>query len=288
MTSCLMRLFVLTISGVLATTLAFGQYNCNCLREFEFVADYIETNAPSFQDNVDSTNRKDYLLFRKRMEKNAEQATGKTDCFKTLTYYVEFFKDNHTALHSYSEDVDENDSVSVAYFLTTEAYQSAEQYELGDLSSQQYSPDDIRGIYQSQDGKYTIAVVPDSGTYRDYVGVITESRSPLWKAGQVRLELKRTEDKRWEAFTYQDDHSLSFRRDFPVRNGILGDQWFKTNLPDRINPVTEVTDSLHFRMIADSIAYLRLPKFYTSQIKAYRLASQQCRRANKKHPLPDR
>ena len=214
-----MRLFVLTISGVLATTLAFGQYNCNCLREFEFVADYIETNAPSFQDNVDSTNRKDYLLFRKRMEKNAEQATGKTDCFKTLTYYVEFFKDNHTALHSYSEDVDENDSVSVAYFLTTEAYQSAEQYELGDLSSQQYSPDDIRGIYQSQDGEYTIAVVLDSGTYRDYVGVITESRSPLWKAGQVRLELKRTEDKRWEAFTYQDDHSLSFRRDFPVRNG---------------------------------------------------------------------
>ena len=257
---------IVAIAVLLPCTL-FGQAECPCESELNFVIDYIEANVPSFQDNVDSTNQDAYQRLKEEAVVNARAANNKVECFKTLTYYVEFFKDNHTALKSYPEDVDENDAASVANFRQTDAYRLAEEYKLPNGQGQQYPVDDIRGVYRSQDGRYTLAVVADQGPYRNYVGVTTASESKLWKPGQVRLEIKPTDDGRWEAFAYQDDHSLMFHRDYPFAEGVLGDVWFKTSLKDPSNPVVDAADSLMFRMIDDSTAYLRLPSFYTSQIK---------------------
>ena len=255
------------IAGALLPYVALGQATCDCESELNFVIDYLEANVPSFQDNVDTTNQETYDLLKEKVAANAKSADSEVACFKTLTYYVEFFKDNHTSLQSYSEDVDENDSASVAKFLITDAFRLAEEYELKNVQQAHYPLDDIRGTYQSQDGRYTIMVVPDKGPYRDHVGVITESQSKLWKPSQVRMELKETDDGHWEAFVYEEDHSLRFHRDYPFVNGILGDRWFNIGLDHKVNPVVDATDSLSFRMVNDSTAYLRLPSFQKSQTK---------------------
>ena len=259
--------YLTIIAGTLLSYVALGQPECDCESELKFIIDYIETNVPSFQDNVDTTNQEAYDLFKERVMADAKLADSKAACFKTLTYYVEFFKDNHTSLQSYSKEVDENDSASVAEFLTSDAYLLAEEYELKNAQPGQYPLGDIRGTYQSHDGRYTMAVVPDQGPYRDYVGVITESKSKLWKPNQVRMELKEIDEGHWEAFVYEDDHSLKFYRDYPFVNGVLGDRWFNIRMDRKVNPVVDATDSLTFRMVNDSTAYLRLPSFLTSQVK---------------------
>ena len=262
-----MKNYLVVAFSILLPTVAVGQSECNCLSELNFVIAFIEANAPSFQDNVNSTNQVEYNDLKKQVMMNAKTASNKVECFKALTYYVEFFKDNHTALYAHSEDVDEDNAASVQSFLKTDAYQSTEEFALGSQSSEQYSLEDIRGIYQTHDGRYTIAVVPDKGLYRDYVGVITASQSKLWKPNQIRLEIKKTSDGRLEVFEHQNDHSLKFYRDYPFVNGVLGDTWFKTSIQEKINPVSDISDSLVFRMIGDSVAYLRIPSFFVSQLK---------------------
>lgn len=53
--------------------------------------------------------------------------------------------------------------------------------------------DPIEGIWSDLDNRYTVAVVRDSERrYGDYVGVVLSSANPLWKAGEVKLELRTT------------------------------------------------------------------------------------------------
>ncbi len=254
-------LFLILITGPVGQ----AQSNCNCESELTFMVDYLEANLPGFKDNVDSTNADDYRLFKEKLLENASAAKNQTECFKTLTYYVEFFKDNHTVVYSTSEDVDTEDVAAVDKFLKSETFRSTEVYPLRPKQIKQHPLDDIRGIYQSEDSTYTVAIVPDKGTYRDYVGVITESKSRLWQKNQVRFELKRRDDGSFEVFDKDDDHSMNYARKFTLVNGILADRWYKTSLPRRENPVTDASEQADFQIIGDSVAYLRIPWFYVDK-----------------------
>jgi hypothetical protein len=52
------------------------------------------------------------------------------------------------------------------------------------------SLDPIEGIYEND--VYQVAVVKDNQSdFRDYYGYITNSKTQLWDAGQVKFEIKR-------------------------------------------------------------------------------------------------
>lgn len=69
------------------------------------------------------------------------------DCFKLLTYYVEYFKDNHSSIYMQDIEVNENDEKSLENFLNSETTKSREHYNLKETDLKQFCTKMILGIY---------------------------------------------------------------------------------------------------------------------------------------------
>ena len=258
--------FRATIIALSLFITGYSQDNCSCQEELKFVIGYYERNLPGFKDNVTSTTKKDYNTFKNILLETSNNAKNKTDCFKVLTRYVEYFKDNHSSIRMKYPIVNEKDSTQLADFLKSPIFTSREQWTLQDKDFDQYRLNDIRGLYQTKSGTYKIAIIPDKTPFRDYIGVIVESKTKLWKKGQVKMELKKKPDsENYEAFVFMRNHSLSYEYNFTFSDGILGENWFKTSLKNKINYATDVPPVFDFKKINDSIAYLKIPTFSGGQ-----------------------
>ncbi len=257
--------FLLCFSILFAFINSANAQTCGCASELDFVVKYYEANLPGFADNVTEKNRGDYEKLKKDLAIEAEKTQLKTECFKILVHYVKFFRDNHSTIRNNNKAVNENDANSLKEFFTSEDYLTGETYELKDSEIKQYPADDIRGIYQTADAAYTIAIVPNKGVLRTHIGVIIESRSPLWKKGQIKLELNANKKGGYEAFSYLRNHSLNYSPNFELKDGILGDVWFKTDLPNKVSQNVNVSNEMTFKVLNDNIGYLHIPTFSGSQ-----------------------
>ncbi len=246
---------------LLVSLLVNSQENCTCSTELQYVINYYEQNLPGFRDNVTPKNEENYRSFKSTLFEEAAKVTNEVACFKLLTYYVESFKDNHSGIRMSVPNIDETNEEIVKEFLESPLYQSRETYELTEQDLKQYPLDDIRGIYELGDSTYIIAIIPHKGPFRDYIGVIVESKSRLWKRGQVKMEIGIKKEGGYEALMYLRNHSLRHYPRFSLHNGILGDSWFKTSLEDKKNFAVNSTFSLEHRKINDSITYLKVPTF---------------------------
>lgn len=240
---------------------SIGQTDCSCTSELNFVIGYYERNLPGFSDNVTPKTTEQYERLKNKLLAETKRTTNKVDCFKLLTYYVEFFKDNHSSIRMNFPQIDEKDKNQLTIFYKSKIFNSRETYELQKNDLKQYPIEDIRGIYQTKDAGYTVAVIPNRSTLRDYIGVIIDSKSKLWKPGQVKLEIKKTSSGQYEAFVYLRNHALQFYNKFEFKNGILGHNWFKTSLKTKVNYAVDIARSYEFKKLNDSIAYLKIPTF---------------------------
>ena len=276
----LMKHFLILIAMIFSQ-FTFAQTDCACEKELDFVMGYYERNLAAFADNVNDDNRSAYEAFKVDLRKEAQTVNLEADCFRVLTYYVEFFKDNHASIYMRSQGVDEDNEAAVSQFLEADLFQSREVYQLEEKDLKQYPLDDIRGIYRIDD-VYEIAIVPSKTPFRDYVGVIISTKSKLWKKGQVKLEIKQVGDNQYQAFSFMRNHSLRYSGRYQLKNGILGDTWVKTSKGDGQSYATNEDLSFHFKMLNDSIAYLRIPSFfgdYAARIDSlYQAADSQIRK----------
>ena len=258
----------LLIMTICLSQISLAQSTCTCAKELDFVMGYYERNLASFSDNVNNNNRAAYEAFKQDLRKEANTVEHTADCFRVLTYYVEFFKDNHASISMSQAEVDENNEAAVRTFLGSELFRSREVYELQADDLKQYPLDDIRGIYHIGE-VYKIAVIPNKTPFRDYIGVILESSSKIWKRGQVKLEIRQVGENHYQAFSYLRNHSLRFSGRYQLKNGILGDSWVKTSKEDARNYATNEDRGFYFQRINDSTAYLRVSSFsgyYTAKI----------------------
>lgn len=262
--------FLLLISAFLCN-LAYSQ-KCNCNTELKFVIDYYERNLPGFKDNVTPETKPTYEKLKQTLLSSSKTSTTKVDCFKTLTHYVEFFKDNHSSIYMQTADINERDDKALKKFYKSDIYKETENITLQEADLKVYAPDDIRGIYQIEDSTYVIAIVPNQTAFRDYVGIILFSKSKLWTRGQVKMELKQKDKGKFEAFVYMRNHSLSYRPHFNLNNGVLGDTWFKTNLKKKVAHNMLNQHELVFKSLDDSTHYMRIPTFsgdYTAVLNSF-------------------
>ncbi|NUO01409.1 MAG: hypothetical protein HUU01_12435 [Saprospiraceae bacterium] len=253
-----MRLNMIWLAFLLPV-ISLSAQNCACSEELHYVTGYYEANLPGFKDNVNNRNQAGYDAMKKQLFEAARQAADKSECFKVLTYYVEFFKDNHSHISMEYPVVNDQNPELVKEFLNSPLFLNREKISLGKI--EQKPLEDIEGIYQTQDSAYTIAIVPSKKGLRDYAGVILESKTPLWVPGQVKMELKRKSDKVFEVFLYMRNHSLNFVPQMELKEGRLGDNWFKTSLKTRNSYNLNLSNELEFREIDAETNYMRIPSF---------------------------
>lgn len=88
--------------------------------------------------------------------------------------------------------------------------------------------------------------------------MVVHSKTPLWRVGQVKLELQRLPgQQRYRILQYNRNHSISYLGDITQEQGYLrGTSWRKVGL----SPLP-VVGPLAYRSLTASTTYLRLPSF---------------------------
>ena len=250
--------------------------SCNCNKELEFVIKYYEGNLPAFKVDVTENNFKSYSSLKTNFLEKSKSIIDTISCFKLVNSYVEFFKDNHSKLTMNFKTVDESNKEELNEFLKSKRFKGRETMPIKTEYKKQYPLNDIRGIYTHKSNTYKIAIVPDKSEFRDYVGIILESSTPLWKPGQIKLEIM-IDDSGNSAYLYTKNHGIRFYNRFPYNNGILGEGWFKDNLTEKIDHSTNAEKQFLSKKLNDSIAYLRFPTFsnnYNAKIDSLYKASE--------------
>lgn len=251
-----------TLYTVLFLILSLNIYaqNCNCENELKFVINYYEENLPGFIDNVNSKNLNSYNNFKKELLTQTKNYCNKeTDCFKILLKYVEFFKDNHSSIYQSSVNIDDTKTEEIEKFINSSIFKEQEIIDVKKLPQNKFEK--IENIYETDDGVYKVAVVRNKNVERDYVGVIIESKTPLWKKGQVKFELKKVGNNTYDMLLYMKNHSLRYYKNVKLKDGILNDNWFNVTLNNKksYNLISE--RELIFKEIDNETNYMYIPTF---------------------------
>ncbi|MFA9188591.1 hypothetical protein AAGV33_01595 [Flavobacterium sp. FBOR7N2.3] len=253
-----MKLFYTLI--ILILSLNLNAQNCKCENELNFVINYYEENLPGFIDNVDDKNLKFYKKIKKELiEQTKIYCNKETDCYKILLKYVEFFKDNHSSIYQNSENIDDTNNENVENFLNSNIYKEREVIDL------KFQPKNkierIENVYETEDGTYRVAIVKNKNTFRDYVGIIINSKTLLWKNGQVKFELKKVGNNTFDMFMYLRNHSIKYYTNVRLKDGVLNDSWFNIELKNKKSYILIVERELIFKQIDSETNYLFIPTF---------------------------
>ncbi|WP_459210843.1 S41 family peptidase [Aquimarina rhabdastrellae] len=274
MKSILIKLLVFQF--FISTTNSQKKEVCKCTEDFNYVVTFIENNFPGFEKNI--VNEREYEHFKKQLKNQTEDIEEKNECLKKLIHYVEYFKDNHTKMRTLkSSSIDESSTASVQQFLNSKIYKQSEVILLSKKDIlDEFSVNDIRGNYSSLDSTYVVTVLESKNELRDYIGVILNSKSKLWKKGQVKFEIKKKEQHVYEGIFYDKQHQVSYKTAVPFNDGFLGNYWVKTKKRNKINYSLN-TDKEFKYSIKDSTVVLRIPSFmgqYTNRIDSLYKAAQ--------------
>ncbi|WP_177204572.1 S41 family peptidase [Hymenobacter arizonensis] len=233
--------------------------SCGCVQDFDFVVSYLERNLPAYPRDVTAQTRPAYERLKRRLRQGASLQSTPTRCLPILVAYVEFFRDQHTTIAgSAGVAVNDKDSLAVRRFLASAVYQQTETVRLQPVRS--YPLAAIEGRYQTTDSTYQIQIQPARTRFRDFVGVVVQSRTPLWAVGQVKLELKQLpHGSRYRIIQYNRNHSASYLGEIRQVQGYLrGTSWQKLGVPAA---PPRITDTLAYRALTPATAYLRIPSF---------------------------
>ncbi len=189
------------------------------------------------------------------------RASSQRQCLPVLDAYVEFFRDQHTSISGAERpNVNPQDTAAVVRFQRSAAYQDAEV--VGLVKQGKLPLAAIEGQYQTADSTYLIQIQPARTKFRDYVGVIVASRTPLWKVGQVKLELQRKLNKQsYRVIQYQRNHAPTIVDEVQVGQGNLkGTSWRKIGAPPTSQLLGPEKHPV-FRQLTGATTYLRIPSF---------------------------
>ncbi len=245
--------------------ISFSSNSCKCEEDLLYTIHYLEENLPGFTDNVTSENEAEYQTFKQQLLQKARETETEHSCFRLLTQYVEFFKDNHTRIEMKSSPIDESKPRAIKKFRKSGVFIDRERIVLPPLSNLNNDNDSITGVYYSLDSTYQVAVLASPNAFRDYVGVIVSSKAPVWEKGQVKFELKSVGENQFHCYAYMRNHSLRMFANFDYVDGILGDTWCKTTRSQTVNNVLCSDPAFHFKLLNDSVVYLRIPSFSSNQ-----------------------
>lgn len=241
---------------------------CSCSEEFEFLKDYVEKNHPAFGDNVNESNISQYHEFVAQLVREIQKDPVNDHCILYLKSYLAYFKDNHSQINDRGIVVDENDEEAMKQFFSSSRFQQRERAtgDLEDIEAYLNSgkADALEGIYESQDGAYKVAVVKNQNNFRDYYGVILESKTKIWEPGQVKFELKKLDENRFQGYFYYKFYSLN--SETVSLEGIRLGSWKKLGVTTQENVVSAPSSNpyqnlFEFRKIDVQTGYLSIRTF---------------------------
>jgi hypothetical protein len=165
---------------LLNRTTLHAQTDCNCVRNFDAVAEKIELNYAGFMDKTKGAQGAAYRQKRDSLRTVAEHTT-QDDCFDVLAAYTLFFRDRHVQLGNYE---------------VAKLPKTFEPLTLAQVREQTRNAraDDLPGIWYREDRKLQVAILYQPGSGKDgydYRGVVLSSQDTTIRPGLVLFRAKR-------------------------------------------------------------------------------------------------
>jgi len=159
--------------------------NCDCASTFLFLKNQMENNYSGYNDKVQPAKKKAFDSFTDKFIRKAQKTNKLHYCLGIQKEWLSFFKDGHVQLNE-NNVPGIKDSISLKKLIEETEVIKLDPEKINSV----HKSGGIEGIYYSTDSTYKIVIVKNKSIYRDYAGIIIHSKTPLWKPGQVKLELK--------------------------------------------------------------------------------------------------
>jgi hypothetical protein len=235
----------------LVHTAAFSQ-ECNCAEEFQYVKSKIEKNYAGFRDKVNPKTKIAYQKYSAQVLERSKNITSSPYCINLLNEWIGFFKDGHI-------EVGRNRLSKEKYAADQERLVASVEKQLvgeQDLDRLKKSAG-IEGIYWDKDSVYKIAVIKNENAFRDYAGVILESKIAARKPGSVILELKDQKNvlKGIAYDKYYTPESVSFK----ISQNALGDWQREGTSRTKVEKV--LSDDASCKLLSAQTFYIQIGTF---------------------------
>lgn len=143
----------------------------------------------------------------------ASKISDYNDCLKLLNDWTEFFRKNHLYVQLLTETKNTNEPTKLSDKKIIEKYSNSEKFEINKKEFDNYiskleNKSGFEGVWVNE--PYTIGIIKDKlNSKREFVGFIVSSESPYWQENQVKLEIFKTNEGKYNMKYYMRDHSLN-------------------------------------------------------------------------------
>ena len=257
---------------------------CNCSSNLEWLIEIFEKNDAGFQYVIDKKGEKSYLAHNKLYIEKALKISDLNECHKLLNDWTEFFRKNHLNVQLMSKNENINKQTEPSDKEIIEKYSNSERYEITKKKFDKYikkldSKTEFEGVWVSE--PYTIGIIKDNtNPNREYVGFIINSQSPYWQENQVKLEIFKSKEGKFNMKYYMRDHSTQeFEKiEFYGKNYLIAGSGYI--LLKRVLP--KITTEKNIEQYFSAI-YSNKPFIEKISENTVLLRIQSFRRSNKKH-----
>lgn len=209
------RLIALAIVGLAPLTSLPAQAPAPCGRELAWIAEYAATNYAGFTDKVNATTRRAYDSLLATLRADAERAAPGIGCDSVLGRWVAFFHDRHLSFtrrrpaptSSTAGTATSTDAEIRARYATWERTNASEESVRAQLAALGADRRPLEGIWDSNDGRYRVAIARDARADRAYTMTVLRADSVWWTPGQMKATFAPDSVNGFRARFYMRDHS---------------------------------------------------------------------------------
>ncbi len=231
---------------------------CDCKSILTNLEKKVSQNYAGFNDKVNNTNKKYYLLFLNKLKKESIYEKN-IRCYNILQRYIDFFDGQHLSINLNIKD--DNNELIDSFFanspkkiIDTIAFKNA------------FDLEKIEGIWRINRLKSDYRILIKKIAKNKYVGVVLNSATNFWKQWQVKMEIEGFGDF-FKIKYFLKNHSyftenVTLVDDFKFN--IRGTNWIKENKynPDSIS--TPVKTNISFTKINEYTNLLTIKSFIFS------------------------
>ncbi len=260
---------LISLSFLLVGRLEAQHKHNDCLADFDFTEQFLKDNLASYNTYLTPKKETDFTAFVKDIRNALEKNTNPNKCIQYFNKLFTFFDDTHSGIIQYRGRINPDNSDELKTYLSSDHFKNRETIAISEPYFDPNSNDKYEGIYKIKTGEYSVAIIKDQTFLRDYVGVIIDSKSKVWKKGQVCFEAKKKADSKFDVFFYYGSHQIFFIRNDSYENGQFVRGWLRKveKTTDKVPETDPISRLVEYKVLDKETTYLRIPSFWGNQMQ---------------------
>jgi len=201
----------LIILMIFISSINYAQ-NCNCSSNLKWLIETFEKNDAGFQYVIDQKGKNAYLAHNRISIEKASKIHNENECLELLNDWTEFFRKNHLQVYLNDNLSATNDEKELTDKEIINLYKNSPIFEISKKEFEKYvenikDKSGFEGIWKSE--PYTIGIIKDTkNPNREFIGFILKSESPYWQKNQIKLEIIKNSNSKYDMKYYMKGHAV--------------------------------------------------------------------------------